>query len=86
MVIINESGDHQMQTYFSSPGNTGGMICDGEGGMDDEVFKTIKEIQRQSFEELGGQYRERVEGEKTCAIRLPPTVFFEVPPGLVVPR
>ncbi len=74
-----------MQAYFNSPDNTGGMICDGEGGMDDRVFKHIKDIQRQSFEDLGGEYRERVPDEKTCAIRLPPTVFFEVPPGLVVP-
>ena len=78
MVIINESGDHQMQTYFDSPDNTGGMMCDGEGGMDDHVFKRIKDIQRQSFKDLGGEYRERVRNERTCAIRLPSTVFFEV--------
>ena len=74
-----------MQAYFNSPDNTGGMICDGEGGMDDQVFKKVQDIQRKSFEELGGKYRKRDENEKTCAIRLPPAVFFEVPPGLVVP-
>ena len=80
MLIINALGDHQMQSYFNSTDNTGGMMCDGEGGMDDDVFNTIKGIQQKSFHELGGEYRERDENEKTCAIRLPPTVFFEVPP------
>ena len=81
-LIINELGDHQMTLYFNSDGSTGGMACEGEGGMDDEVFKRIKDIHRKSFEELGGEYIER-DDEKTCAVRMPSIVFFEVPPGLV---
>ena len=65
--------------YFDSNtvDNHGGMFCEGKGGME-SVFDNIKEIQRRSFEELGGAYIERDGKETTCAIRLPPSTFFEV--------
>ena len=66
-----------MKTYFNSTDNNGGMICEGEAGMDD-VFEKMEEIHKKSFQDIGGEYIKRDEQEKTCAIRLPPTVFFEV--------
>ena len=77
-LVINELGDHQMETYFrSTDDSNGGMICDGEAGMDD-VFDKMKDIHQKSFQDLGGEYVQRDENEKTCAIRLPPNTFFEV--------
>ena len=81
MQVINELGDHQMKQYFESTANDGGLICQGEVGMDN-VFAKMKEIQQKSFQDLGGEYIERNGNEKTCAIRLPPTAFFEVLLGL----
>ena len=76
-LVVNELGDHQMETYFRSTGDSnGGMICEGEAGMED-VFDKIKDIHQESFEELGGEYN-RSGNEKTCAIRLPSYRFFEV--------
>ena len=76
-LVINELGDHQMETYFrSTDDSNGGMICEGEAGMDD-VFDKMKDIHKESFQELGGAYSPR-EKETTCAIRLPPNRFFEV--------
>ena len=78
VLVINEIGDHQMNAYFRPiDGAHGGMICEGGAGMDD-VFDTMKEIHRNSFQELGGEYIPRDEDEKTCAIRLPPNIFFKV--------
>ena len=66
-----------METYFrSTDDSNGGMICEGEAGMDD-VFGKMKDIHKESFQELGGAYSPR-KNEKTCAIRLPPNTFFEV--------
>ena len=86
VLIINALGDHQMQSYFRSTGSNAGLVCEGEAGMDDvPTTSTIKEIHRKSFEDLGGKYIEQDSKEKACAIRLAPTVFFEVIPrfGLV---
>ena len=67
-----------METYFRSTDDShGGMICEGEAGMDD-VFGKMKNIRKESFQELGGEYFRRDENETTCAIRLPPNRFFEV--------
>ena len=86
MLVINEIGDHQMNTYFRSIDGAqgddsahGGMICEGGVGMDD-VFDTMKEIHRKSFQEVGGEHIPRDADEKTCAIRLPPNIFFKVIP------
>ena len=77
-LVINELGDHQMETYFRSTDDTyGGMICRDEPDMDD-IFDTMDGIHRKSFEDLGGKYIPRDENETTCAIRLPPNRFFEV--------
>ena len=76
-LVVNELGDHQMETYFRSTGDShGGMICEGEAGMED-MFDKIKDIHQESFAELGGEYSRRG-NEKTCAIRLPSNRFFEV--------
>ena len=74
---MNELGDHQMEVYFNSTDNSGGMMCEGELGMDD-VFNKMNDIQRKSFQDVGGEYIERDGNEKICAMRLPPTVFFQV--------
>ena len=77
-LVINELGDHQMETYFRSTDDSyGGMICRDEPDMDD-LFNTMHGIHRKSFKDLGGKYIPRDENEKTCAIRLPPNRFFEV--------
>ena len=77
-VVINELGDHQMETYFRSTDDSyGGMMCRDEPDMDD-LFNTMNDIHRKSFEDLGGKYVRRDENETTCAIRLPPNRFFEV--------
>ena len=66
-----------METYFrSTEQSNGGIICEGEAGMDD-VFGKMKDIHQKSFQELGGEYIRRG-NETTCAIRLPPNTFFEV--------
>ena len=70
-------GDHQMRTYFNGTDHPGGMICEEEGGTDGEVFRKMKDIHNKSFQEVNGTFIEE-EGEKTCAIRLPHTAFFEV--------
>jgi len=77
-LVINELGDHQMETYFRSTDDSyGGMICRDEPDMDD-LFNTMDVIHRKSFEDLGGKYMPRDENETSCAIRLPPNRFFEV--------
>ena len=74
MLVSNELGDHQMETYFESTPNDGGMICnDGTG----KHFQKVKEVHEQWFEDLGGGFLKR-EGEKICAIRLASAVFFKV--------
>ena len=67
-----------METYFRSTDDSyGGMICRDEPDMDD-LFNTMDDIHRKSFEDLGGKYVPRDKNETTCAIRLPPNRFFEV--------
>ena len=66
-----------METYFrSTEDSNGGMICEGEAGMD-EVFGKMKDIHQKSFQELGGEYIRRG-NERTCAIRRSKITFFEV--------
>lgn len=75
VLIINQLGDHQMRVYFDSTETDPGMICEEQAGTDG-VFNTIKDIHRKSVEDLGGNYRDG--NEKTCAIPLARTNFFEV--------
>ena len=76
VLIANKLGDHQMETYFESTPNDGGMICkDGEGMK--EQFNKIKEIHQRSFQDVGGEFIPR-DGEKVCSIRLASAVFFKV--------
>lgn len=77
VLVINELGDHQMERYFTSTDNSGGMICEGQASME-HVFKMMNKTYQKSFQKVGGKYKARDENEKTCAIRLPPTVFFKV--------
>ena len=77
VLVMNELGDHQMEVYFNSTDNSGGLVCKGVLGMD-TVFDKMNDIHRNSFQDVGGEYSERDENEKTCAMRLPPTVFFKV--------
>ena len=72
-----------METYFRSTDDSyGGMICRDEPDMDD-LFNTMDDIHRKSFEDLGGEYIPRDENETTCAIRLPPNKFFKVTLGSI---
>ena len=77
VLVINELGDHQMETYFHSTDDSGGMICEGQASMH-SVFKTMNECYQKSFHDIGGKYDARDENEKTCVIRLAPTMFFKV--------
>ena len=79
--VMNALGDNQMETYFNNPdgNNNGGMMC-GDNNTDTKmgkVFRTMDSIYRHSFESIGGKYVKQ-EHERTCAIRLARTLFFEV--------
>ena len=77
-LVVNQLGDHQMETYFRSTGDSnGGMICQSEFGIDD-IFEQMEDIHRKSFQDIGGKYIPRGKNEKTCAIRLAPNTFFKV--------
>ena len=75
---MNELDDHQMEVYFNATENTGGLICEDEAVDMDTVFDTMREIHNKAFQDVGGRYKKRDKNEKTCAIRLPHTVFFQV--------
>lgn len=81
VLVINQLGDHQMETYFNTSGNNGGMMCENErtDAKMDEVFRTMDAIHQNSFQAIGGEYIKQ-EHESTCAIRLPRTLFFEDKP------
>ena len=81
VLIINQLGDHQMETYFNSADNSGGILCEGDASMADE-FDKINETYHKSFQDIGGKYKKRDENEKICAVRMPPSVFFKVLIGL----
>ena len=81
VLIMNEQGDHQMETYFNNPSgsNNGGMFCENErtGSKMQKTFRKIDAIHDHSFKVTGGNYTKQ-EYESTCAIRLARTLFFEV--------
>lgn len=80
MLIINSLGDNQMELYFNHEGDeTGGLMCEGylQGDDSHEGFAKIDEIYEKSFEEIAGKYTKK-SGEKTCSIRLAPSLFFKV--------
>ena len=81
VLIMNQQGDHQMETYFNntSGNNNGGMFCDGErtGVKMQTAFRKINTIYNNSFKSIGGEYDPQ-DHESTCAIRLPRTLFFGV--------
>ena len=83
MFLINQLGDHPMELYFKNVAGAkgGGYGCDDEimGTHMDEIFQQIDARYRESFRANGGEYIEQEhEKKRTCAIRLPNTVFFEV--------
>ena len=80
VLIINELGDNQMETYFNntSGNNNGGMmLCEDErtDSKMKEVYRAIDAKRENSFKAMGGKY---IKQEHTCAIQLPNTLFFEV--------
>ena len=81
VLIMNEQGDHQMETYFNNPygSNNGGIFCEDErtGPKIQKAFRKIDAIHNHSFKATGGDYTKQ-EYERTCAIRLARTLFFEV--------
>ena len=81
VLIMNQQGDHQMETYFHNPSgnNNGGMMCEDErtGVKMEKAFRKINAIHKNSFETTGGEYVKQPH-ESTCVIRLPRTLFFEV--------
>ena len=81
VLIMNQQGDHQMETYFDNPSgnNNGGMFCKDErmSGEMQDTFGKINDIYSNSFKAIGGEYVLQ-DHENICAIRLPRTLFFEV--------
>ena len=81
VLIMNEQGDHQMETYFNntSGNNNGGMFCEDEstGPKMQKVFRKIDAIHNDSFKAIGGKYVKQRD-ERACVIRLPQTLFFQV--------
>ena len=81
VLVINQLGDNQMETYFRNPSgnNNGGMLCENErtDAKMEKVFRKMDGIHNKSFRAIGGEYVKQ-EHERTCAIRLPRTLFFEV--------
>ena len=49
-----------------------------------DAFDEMNETYRKSFRDFGGEYIPRDEHEKTCVVRVPPTVFFKVLTGIDV--
>lgn len=76
---MNQQGYLPMRVYFESTDNPGGKIC-ATPGKEDKIFTNMKKIRQKAFEDVNGTFTER-EGERTCAIRSPPTSFFEVSLG-----
>jgi hypothetical protein len=81
VLVMNQQGDHQMETYFNNPSgnNNGGMMCEDErtSAKMQKVFRKMDAIHNNSFKAVGGEYVKQAH-ESTCAIRLPRTLFFEV--------
>ena len=70
-----------METYFTNPSgsNNGGMFCENErtGQKMQKAFRKIDAIHNHSFKVTGGNYTKQ-KYERTCAIRLARTLFFQV--------
>ena len=81
VLIMNQLGDNQMETYFKNPsGNSNyGLMCEDER-MDAKmhwVFRKLDAMYKNSFKAIGGEYEQQAD-ERTCVIRLPRTLFFAV--------
>ena len=81
VLVMNQLGDNQMETYFKNPSgnNNGGLMCEDENTDPKmyEVFRKVDAIYNQSFKAIGGEYVQPVD-ERTCVIRVPRTLFFAV--------
>ena len=81
VLVMNQLGDNQMETYFKNPSgnNNGGIMCEDERTDEHQrwVFRKLDAIYSKSFKAIGGEYEKRAD-ERTCAIRLPRTLFFAV--------
>merc|ERR1719316_2492112 len=83
-LVMNQQGDHQMETYFSNPSgnNNGGLMCEDEQTTNPKMqkaFRKMDAIYSNSFEAVGGEYVKQAH-ESTCVFRLPRTLFFEDKP------
>ena len=77
VLVINELGDHQMETYFEVTAEVGGMFCQEEYSKWDSLFDEMNRTNRQSVEEVGGEYIPQ-KNESICAIRVAQNAFFKV--------
>ena len=58
VLVMNELGDHQMETYFHDSAGGGGLCCWDEtmGAGSDDVFREMTMTYKQAFQYVGGQY------------------------------
>ena len=81
VLIMNQLGDNQMETYFKNPSgnNNDGIVCEDERTDENMhwAFRKLDAIYSKSFKAIGGEYEQQPD-EKTCVIRLPRTLFFAV--------
>lgn len=79
VLVMNQLGDHQMETYFERSGGDGGLLCQHETSKPsfDETYNEMDIIHRKAFAHVKGTYIPR-ENESTCAIRVARSVFFKV--------
>ena len=77
VLVINELGDHQMETYFDISSEVGGMFCQEEYNEWDKLFDKIKVTNRQSVQEVGGEYIPQ-KNESIGAIRVAQNAFFKL--------
>ena len=81
VLVMNQLGDNQMETYFKNPSgnNNGGIMCEDErtDAKMHKVFRKLDAIHNNSFKVIGGEYVQQAD-ERTCVIRLPRTLFFAV--------
>lgn len=90
VLVMNQLGDNQMETYFNYSAGGGGLLCwdeTMETGLDG-VFRDMTGIHKQALEAVGGKYmpakHEPIDDEalldeqSPCPIRLARSVFFEV--------
>ena len=90
VLVMNELGDNQMETYFQYSAGGGGILCWDEtmSPESDPVFGQMTNIHELAMQAVGGQYMPQNHEQavnylpqshkRPCAIRLARNVFFEV--------